>query len=79
MLQRTTVQHLTGLQSFWPRIIKEECFRIERDDIQGLQYRVPKVTFLVSQYRLIYKLKTIITFKLTKLVRSSLSHTKLSI
>lgn len=78
MLQRTTVQHLPGLQSFWPRIIKE-CFRIERDDIQGLQYRVPKVTFLVSQYRLIYKLKTIITFKLTKLVRSSLSHTKLSI
>lgn len=78
MLQQTAVQHWTGLPSFWPGIVERRVSESkERADIQRLQCRIPKVMLLVSQYRLIYKLKTTVTSKLTKLVRPSLSEAEL--
>ena len=78
MLQQTAVQHWTGLLSFWPGIVERRVSESkERADIQSLQHRIPKVMLLVSQYRLIYELKTTVTFKLTKLARPPLSEAEL--
>ena len=43
MLQRTTVYHLSELQSFWPGKMEEGGFGTQTDDIQGRQCRVPSV------------------------------------